>query len=140
MTVKTTQLKKTSDCGEFKIILCSFRFIKRKTKSGRISLDTFEVSNFPHVNINDKLNFFIDNHKTQSKWNRTQQLSSQQISKSKRSKNILAINTYRSEFLNNEEDRALFAKQRSIIYQLNEIMRKSEKADYETFMNLNNTN
>ncbi|KAH8868323.1 hypothetical protein EWB00_000071 [Schistosoma japonicum] len=95
MTVKTTQLKKTSDC---------------------------------------------DNHKTQSKWNRTQQLSSQQISKSKRSKNILAINTYRSEFLNNEEDRALFAKQRSIIYQLNEIMRKSEKADYETFMNLNNTN
>ncbi|KAH8868326.1 hypothetical protein KSF78_0003962 [Schistosoma japonicum] len=129
MTVKTTQLKKTSDCGEFKIILCSFRFIKRKTKSGRISLDTFEVSNFPH-----------DNHKTQSKWNRTQQLSSQQISKSKRSKNILAINTYRSEFLNNEEDRALFAKQRSIIYQLNEIMRKSEKADYETFMNLNNTN
>ncbi|TNN16949.1 hypothetical protein EWB00_000071 [Schistosoma japonicum] len=70
MTVKTTQLKKTSDC---------------------------------------------DNHKTQSKWNRTQQLSSQQISKSKRSKNILAINTYRSEFLNNEEDRALFAKQRSIV-------------------------
>ncbi|KAK4474883.1 hypothetical protein MN116_001995 [Schistosoma mekongi] len=98
------------------------------------------MSEISKMNINDKLNFCIDNHKIQSKWNRTQQPSSQQISRAKGPKNILAINTYRSEFLNNVEDRALFAKQRSIIYQLNEIMRKSEKADYETFMNLNSTN
>uniref|UniRef100_A0A5K4F428 Uncharacterized protein n=1 Tax=Schistosoma mansoni TaxID=6183 RepID=A0A5K4F428_SCHMA len=87
----------------------------------------------------DKKFLSIDDYKNRPKNNFSQQLSTQQINKSNRSKSIPSISTRKSEFLSNEEDRALFAKQRSIIYQLNEIMRKSEIANYEAFMNLNHT-
>ncbi|CAH8667501.1 unnamed protein product [Schistosoma margrebowiei] len=99
-----------------------------------------EVCALKHLNQIRELNVGPDDRKKRSMSNFSQQLSTQQINKSNRSKSIASINTRKSEFLSNEEDRALFAKQRSIIYQLNEIMRKSEIANYEAFMNLNHTN
>ncbi|CAH8587658.1 unnamed protein product [Schistosoma turkestanicum] len=81
-----------------------------------------------------------DDRKKRIKSNSSQRPSTQKINKSKRSKSIPSTSTKSAEFLSNEEDRELFAKQRSIIYQLNEIMKKSEIANYEAFMNLNHTN
>ncbi|CAH8677895.1 unnamed protein product [Schistosoma rodhaini] len=98
-----------------------------------------EVCTFKHLNQIRGLTDIPDDYENRPKNNFSQQLSTQQINKSNRSKSIPSISTRKSEFLSNEEDRALFAKQRSIIYQLNEIMRKSEIANYEAFMNLNHT-
>nr|CAH8873920.1 unnamed protein product [Trichobilharzia regenti] len=60
-------------------------------------------------------------------------------SKLKLPKAVLSNMPHKSEFLNNDEERELFAKQRSIIYQLNEIMKRSEIANYEAFINSEHT-
>ncbi|CAH8668345.1 unnamed protein product [Heterobilharzia americana] len=75
----------------------------------------------------------------QSKDNLSSKPSNQPIIKPKRSKSMPSNGARRNGFLNNEEERELFAKQRSVIYRLNEIMRKSELANYEAFMNLSHT-
>ncbi|CAH8656992.1 unnamed protein product [Schistosoma guineensis] len=143
MNDKLTQNKKVSDPN--KKIVQNRRQRHRSCTPGKLSTNfQFQKSNevcaLKHLNQIRGLTDGSDDCKKRSMSNFSQHLSTQQLSKSNRSKSIATINTRKSEFLSNEEDRALFAKQRSIIYQLNEIMRKSEIANYEAFMNLNHTN
>ncbi|CAH8679320.1 unnamed protein product [Schistosoma haematobium] len=143
MNDKLTQNKKSSDPN--KKIVQNRRQRHRSCTPGQLSTNfqfqkSDEVCALKHLNQIRGLTDGPDDCKKRSMSNFSQQLSTQQLSKSNRSKSIASINTRKSGFLSNEEDRALFAKQRSIIYQLNEIMRKSEIANYEAFMNLNHTN
>ncbi|CAH8671611.1 unnamed protein product [Schistosoma bovis] len=143
MNDKLTQKQKAFDSN--KKIMQNRRQRHRSCTPGKLSTNfqfqkSNEVCSLKHLNQIRGLTDGPDDCKQRSMSNFSQQLSTQQLSKSNRSKSIASINTRKTGFLSNEEDRALFAKQRSIIYQLNEIMRKSEIANYEAFMNLNHTN
>ncbi|CAI2735451.1 unnamed protein product [Schistosoma spindalis] len=114
---KLTQNKKASEPS--KKIVQNMRQRHRSCTPVKLST-SFQVHKFnevctlKHLNQIHGLTDGPDDCIKRSMSNFSQQLSTQQINKSNRSKSIVSISLRKSEFLNNDEDRALFAKQRSI--------------------------